>query len=127
MVLHTGVTRSFVTTMSRTLGGDRVLQTSGWSIWPLNQTGIFTGVITQEATPCGQPRIPVQVFGTEIPCHQYGVTAAEAGRQVQVDHRPGRQEVDCQDFHWSAGQRDIYGSFLQAHQTMDGYSIVIYT
>jgi hypothetical protein len=61
------------------------------------------------------------------PAFSVGVTANEAGTQVQVTHWPGRQEVDCQHFHWSSGQHDIYGSFLQAHQTMDGYSIVIYT
>ena len=116
-----------MTMMSRTLGGGRILQNSGWGIRPINQTGIFTGVITQDAAPCGRPRTPGQVLGTEIPCHQYGVTAAEGGRQVQVDHGSGRQEADCQDFHWSAGQHDIYGSSLQVHQTMDGYSIVIYT
>lgn len=127
MVLYNGVTRSFVTMMSRTLGGGRILQNSGWGIWPINQTGIFTGVTTQEAAPCGWTRIPVQVLGTEIPRHQYGVTAAEGGRHVQVNNGPGRHEVDCQDFHWSTGQHDIYGSFLQAHQTMDRYSIVIYT
>lgn len=52
MVLYTGVTTSFVT-MSRTLGGGRILQNTGWGIQPINQTGIFTGVTTQEAAPCG--------------------------------------------------------------------------
>jgi hypothetical protein len=67
VVLYTGVTGSFVPMMSRTSGGQRVVQNSGWSVRPLNKTGIFTGIITQEAAPCGRPRIPVQVFGTEIP------------------------------------------------------------
>ena len=48
MVTYIGVTRSFVSTISRPSELAEVLWNGGGCFWLVNQTGIFFGVVTQE-------------------------------------------------------------------------------
>jgi hypothetical protein len=62
------------------------------------------------------------MLGFEDSCHQDGDTAAEAGKQVQVDSEPGRREADPENFHQSVGPHDVW----QLPQILEEYSAVIY-
>jgi hypothetical protein len=64
----TGRTKSLTTTIIKNVDSGVVcVRSRGWGVRPIDQAGISVGVITQEWPPgCGQPRIPVLVFGVEI-------------------------------------------------------------
>jgi hypothetical protein len=86
-VRYAGVTRFFMSMMFRSSGVVEELYGSlGWCVRPINQTGIFIGVIAQEPAPCcDQPRIPVRMLGIKVSCHKNRNTTAKAGTQVQAD------------------------------------------
>lgn len=65
------------------------------------------------------------MLGIQVSLHQNGKPIAKGGRDVQFIQGLGGQEVDCQDYHWYAGQHSLNGSCLQVPQTLDMYRVVI--
>jgi hypothetical protein len=50
----------------------------------MDEAGILVSIVTQEfSSLCGQPRIPLYMFGIQVTRHDDGKNLAEAGSQVR--------------------------------------------
>lgn len=55
----------------------------GWLVgWPIEETVILIGIVTQESAACDQPRVPVHMLGIQVTHHEDGKPTAKAGRQA---------------------------------------------